>query len=82
MLPNGIVRGNRINITPLVLYEAISVGVADLIDSDSEGMITSENLQTLLNSEDLKRLTTGATNSRNKLLGRIENVKNFILNAI
>jgi len=82
LLPNGIVRGNRVNITPLVLYEAISIGIADLIHTRQTQNLTTERLQHLLNNEVLKNLTTGATNSRNKLNGRIEYVKNHILNAL
>ncbi|MCT2562520.1 DUF262 domain-containing protein [Chryseobacterium herbae] len=78
LLPNGIVRGNRVNITPLVLYEAIAVGVADLIKENQENRITAIKLQTLLNDNILKSLTTGATNSRNKLNGRINHVRNFM----
>lgn len=81
-LPNGIVRGNRVNITPLVLYEAISIGVADLVYSKENSKINSDNLGILLNDEELKKLTTGATNSRIKLNGRIDFVKNYILNVI
>ncbi|MBU2018502.1 MAG: DUF262 domain-containing protein [Bacteroidetes bacterium] len=81
-LPNGIVRGNRVNITPLILFEAISIGVADLILNGQQGSITSANLEQLLNDDQLSRLTTGATNSRNKLNDRIEYVKNQIVNAV
>lgn len=82
LLPMGIVRGNRTNITPLVLYEAIAVGVADLISTNQRASITSEKLQFLLNNDELKRLTTGATNSRSKLFDRVEFVKRNILNAV
>lgn len=81
-LPMGIVRGNRVNITPLVLFEAISIGVADLIAENQTHLITAEKLQTLLNHDELRRLTTGATNSRNKLNERIDFVKNYIKDAI
>ncbi|HFK5553967.1 TPA: DUF262 domain-containing protein [Elizabethkingia anophelis] len=83
LLPNGIVRGNRVNITPLVLYEAISIGVADIVNANQTALITAEKLAHLLNDEELRKLTTGATNSRNKLNGRIDYVRNYILdNAI
>ncbi len=73
LLPEGIVRGNRKNITPLVLFEAISVGVADALD---EGLqINGQKLQELLDDETLNKLTTGATNSRGKLYQRIDYVK-------
>lgn len=81
-LPNGIVRGNRVNITPLVLFEAISIGVADLIIENNSALITREKLEHLLNNDELKRLTTGATNSRNKLNDRINFVKNYIRDAV
>ncbi len=76
LLPEGIVRGNRKNITPLILFEAISIGVADIIAAGNSQNIQGQTLIELLNNDDLKKLTTGATNSRNKLLERIEFVKN------
>ena len=78
ILPNGIVRGNRTNISPLILFEAISIGIADIIVENKEHLITVEKLEPLLNNEDLKRLTTGATNSRIKLNDRINFVKDYI----
>ncbi len=82
LLPNGIVRGNRINITPLILFEAISIGVADMLAENSIVSIDSTKLKELLNNEELTRLTTGATNSRNKLNDRINFVKTELTNAI
>lgn len=75
LLPDGIVRGNRVNITPLILFEAISIGVADLINSNEEALLNTQRLQALLNDPLLNRLTTGATNSRIKLNQRIDFVK-------
>ena len=77
-MPNGIVRGNRKNITPLVLFEAISIGAADLISSDEKYLLVSDKLQELLDDPELKRLTTGATNSNKKLLQRINYVKEYL----
>lgn len=79
-LPEGIVRGNRKNITPLILFEAISIGVADtgLGLSDIDGQI----LINLLDDSSLKRLTTGATNSRKKLIDRIEYVRSALVHGI
>ncbi|MCK6609291.1 MAG: DUF262 domain-containing protein [Flavobacterium sp.] len=74
LLPDGIVRGNRKNITPIVLYEAIAVGVADLLSQNKN--IPKVKLQKLLNDTELNKLTTGATNSRSKLYQRIDYVKN------
>lgn len=82
LLPNGIVRGNRTNITPLILFEAITIGVADTIIQGNEARITTEKLQHLLNDAELKRLTTGATNSRAKVNDRIRYVNNHLTNAI
>jgi len=72
-LPDGIVRGNRKNSTPLVLYEAISVGVADAIILNLN--IDDAKLISLLDNEDLRKLTTGATNSKLKLNERIDFVR-------
>jgi hypothetical protein len=71
-LPEGIKRGNK-KATPLILFEAISIGVADLIQSGAE--INCANLVALLDNEELKKLTTGATNSRVRLNKRINFVK-------
>jgi hypothetical protein len=69
-LPDGIVRGKRKNITPIVLYEAISVGVAHHVQNGHS--IDASKIRPLLNDKTLNRLTTGATNSKNKLFERIE----------
>ena len=69
-LPNGIVRSSRPNSTPLILCEAIMVGVADLLSQDIE--IDAKELQRVLDNDDLKVLTTGATNSLPKLRDRID----------
>ena len=75
-LPEGIVRGARKNSTPLVLFEAISVGVADALLEKKQ--IDAEKLINLLNDENLTKLTTGATNSKKKLIQRINYVKEHI----
>nr|CDQ34863.1 hypothetical protein BN993_04330 [Virgibacillus halodenitrificans] len=76
-LPDGIVRGNRKSVTPLVLFEAISIGTADAI---KEGVqIDSGVLNMLLNDGELKSLTTGATNSNKKLINRIAYVKDALM---
>lgn len=79
-LPNGIVRGNRKNITPIVLFEAISVGTA--IALDQRVQLSTEILVELLNDKDLKKYTTGATNSKRMLSNRIELVRDKLTNAI
>ncbi|WP_067219738.1 DUF262 domain-containing protein [Marinomonas gallaica] len=79
-LPDGIVRGVRKNITPIVLYEAISVGCAKALFSGQA--CTFENLAELLNNSELKKCTTGATNSKKMLEKRVTIVRDSILNAI
>lgn len=79
-LPKGIVRGTRINITPIVLYEAISVGCAKALNSGEVYDLT--HLPALLNDAELKKYTTGATNSKRMLDARIRIVKDKLLNAI
>ncbi|MDO6814268.1 DUF262 domain-containing protein [Cobetia amphilecti] len=75
-LPNGIVRGNRLNVTPMVLFEAIAIGTADVIDNDIA--VRQGVIQDLLDNEALKKLTSGATNSRKRLHDRINFVKDAI----
>jgi len=70
MLPAGIVRANRPNSTPLILYEAVMVGVADVLAASGE--IKPDALREVLNDPDLTLLTTGATNSLPKLRDRID----------
>lgn len=71
-LPNGIVRKNRPNSTPLILFEAVTVGAADIVSRGSE--IDGRKMQNVLDDGRLTELTTGATNSQPKLIGRIDYV--------
>lgn len=75
-LPGGIVRSDRPNTTPLVLAEAIMVGVADVIQAGRA--VDNALLIGVLNNSDLKKLMTGGTNSSPKLLGRINMVRETI----
>ncbi|EQA9791470.1 hypothetical protein ACX956_001278 [Proteus mirabilis] len=59
---------NNINVS-LVLFEAISIGVADILSMHQQ--VDSQVLVELLENTTLKELTTGATNSLPKLTGRI-----------
>jgi hypothetical protein len=68
-LPNGIRRGNR-QITPINLFEAVAIGAADAITKNID--ITKSNVRNWIDSEELKSLTSGATNSRKRLNDRIE----------
>lgn len=75
-LPNGIVRRKRVNSTPIVLYEAIAVGVADILAAGH--VISREKLLYLLDDDYLAELTTGATNSKLKVNMRIDFVKKIL----
>lgn len=68
VLPNGIVRGNR-GQTPVNLFEAVTVGAA--LALHEQGRLNTANINEWLESEELRRLTTGATNSRRRLEDRI-----------
>lgn len=74
-LPRGIVRSQ--NITPVNLYEAIAVGTA-LVFLGSNKPKTGV-LQPLLRDQNLKGLTTGGTNTRRMVVGRIELVRDRLL---
>jgi len=68
-LPKGIRRGNR-TLTPINLYEAIAVGAADAI---SEGVdISNKRVSEWINDKELTKLTSGATNSRKRVVDRIQ----------
>ncbi|OHX12695.1 hypothetical protein BI347_03635 [Chromobacterium sphagni] len=79
-LPNGIVRGARKNITPIVLFEAISVGCALALESGVQ--LQMESAEKLLNDSNLKRLTTGATNNKKMVNDRITMVESHLKNVI
>lgn len=68
-LENGIARNGRKN-TPLNLYEAVSVGAA--LAYQKTGKINTRDIQTWISDDELKKLTTGATNSKPRVLGRIK----------
>lgn len=72
-LPDGIIRGARKNVTPVVLFEAISVGTA--LALTGEAKIQPKAILRLLEDVKLKALTTGATNSKKMVLDRIEYVR-------
>ena len=70
-LPDGIVRGR--SITPINLFEAVAVGSALALHSKSNA--SRGKLVALMESSELKKLTTGGTNSRRMVAGRIEFVR-------
>jgi hypothetical protein len=68
--PNGIMRPYRKGTTPLNLYEGIVVGAA-LALREREVLVT-DDLSHWMASAQLRLYTTGATNDRRRVRGRIE----------
>ena len=75
-LPDGIVRSNRPNTTPLALAEAVMVAVADALRSGDQ--INGAKLVAVLDDQELKKLMAGGTNTKPKLLRRIELIREAI----
>lgn len=73
--PNGLTRGQA-STTSAILYEALAVGVAEAISNGAN--IDTQKLNSLAADTNLKKLTTGATNSRKMLSGRIDYVRDFL----
>ncbi|HYU33144.1 MAG TPA: DUF262 domain-containing protein [Thermoanaerobaculia bacterium] len=72
-LPKGLSRRTN-RTTPVNLYEAVAVGAALALEQN--GRIRTAGIDRWLNSEDLRSLTTGATNSPRMVTGRIEFCRN------
>jgi hypothetical protein len=69
-LPQGIVRKVSRRITPFNLYEAVAVGAALALRIQQK--LVARGIDAWMASEDLKKMTTGATNNRSTVVGRIE----------
>ncbi len=67
-LPYGITRGRKTS--PVNLYEAVAVGAA--LAYQQSGRIITNGAQEWIGSDQLKQLTTGATNSNPMVRKRIE----------
>ena len=67
-LPNGISKGRKN--TPLNLYEAVAIGAAKAFIKN--GIINTNGIQDWITDPELIKYTTGATNSKPQVLGRIE----------
>lgn len=67
-LPNGISKGRKN--TPVNLYEAVAVGAA--LAYINTGKINTEGIQEWIVDEELIKYTTGATNTKSRVVGRIE----------
>jgi hypothetical protein len=68
--PKGIKRPGGQSRTPLNLYEGVAVGAALAIRKN--GSLDTSGLNKWMASEPLRKTTTGATNDRKAVLGRIE----------
>jgi len=75
--PNKIRRKTR-NTTPVVLYEAIAVGAARALSQNPD--ISPQIEPAWVNSTQLKRLTTGATNTKSMVKERIAYCERQFLN--
>ena len=67
-LPNGINKGRKN--TPLNLYEAIAIGAAKAFLNS--GKINTAGVQDWITDKELIGYTTGATNSKPQVIGRIQ----------
>lgn len=76
-LPNGITRTANGKITPFNLYEAITVGTA--LALRAKKVIKKQNILPLLTDMELKKFTTGGTNSNRMVAGRIEYVRDRLI---
>ncbi|HTW65143.1 MAG TPA: DUF262 domain-containing protein [Bryobacteraceae bacterium] len=70
VFPNGIRRPDRKSTTPLNLYEGVAVGAALALEDTNR--LRAAGLDKWMGSEELRGFTTGATNSRSAVIGRIE----------
>lgn len=66
--------------TSLIFYEGVSVGAALALRQATK--LVSKNLKTWLESEILRKYTTGATNSRGAVIGRIEFCRDHFLSDV
>lgn len=74
-LPDGLTRGR--STTPYNLFEAVSVGAALAIEQ--KGTLYKVDTDTWVRSAEMKRLTTGATNSNPRVRNRIEYARDKFL---
>lgn len=76
----GFAKTENASTTPRVRFEAISVGVALALRENPELVVNDVNW---IHSETFKKLTTSdASNNQNKLVGRIEYVRDVLLGKI
>jgi len=70
VFPDGIRRPGRRSTTPLNLFEGVAVGAALALKSVSK--LSTAGLDKWMQSPELRKFTTGATNSRPAVVGRVE----------
>jgi hypothetical protein len=70
ILPKGIVRTSTRNVTPINLFESVTVGCALAISKNKP--INKKNPYKWIGSPELTDITTGATNSKTMVKKRIE----------
>jgi hypothetical protein len=70
VFPEGIRRPGGKNTTPLALYEGITVGASLALDKVDR--LHAVGVEKWLASDELRDFTTGATNDRSSVRGRIE----------
>jgi hypothetical protein len=68
--PNGL--GRRTRLTPVNLFEAVAVGAALVLKRRPK--LKTKALRAWIDSDELRRLTTGATNNKKMVVGRIDYV--------
>ena len=80
--PYGFKKTENHNSTPRVRFEAIAVGV-HLALKERPNLIPSKPIQSWLESKEFQEyVTTDAANNRNKLIGRIEFVRDKLLEIL
>jgi hypothetical protein len=77
VFPNGIRRPGGKGTTPLNLFEGVAVGASLALDRVQK--LDTADLKKWMASEVLRKYTTGATNNRLAVLGRIEFCRNRFL---
>jgi hypothetical protein len=74
-IPNGISRKQKT--TPVNLFEGIAIGAA--LAYQEKGKINLNNIEKWMVSDELRVFTTGATNTKSKVKGRIEFCRDKLL---
>ena len=69
-LTHGMVKSRTSTITSVILFEAVSVGAAEVLQKKES--INTSSFYDWVTDKNFNKLITGATNSKPKLLARIE----------